>query len=137
MAILNINRIQYQEKQTLGYFVAFDNLSKLYDGRTLELPWRDNQVRVSCIPAGSYWCVKHTSPKFGRCFWVRDVPGRSEILIHPGNFHTDLLGCIAPGRRHTDINADGLVDVVASRSTLEVLLEVLPEDFTLNIYGRN
>jgi hypothetical protein len=27
---------------------------------------------------------------------VRDVPGRSSILVHPGNFRWDTLGCILP-----------------------------------------
>jgi Family of unknown function (DUF5675) len=28
---------------------------------------------------------------------VCNVPGRSEILIHPANKYSDLLGCLAPG----------------------------------------
>lgn len=137
MPVLYINRIRYEVRQTLGYFVVFDELKKLYEGRTMELAWRNNQLRISCIPAGSYECIKHTSPKFGLCFWVQDVPGRSEILIHPGNYNTDLLGCIAPGRTHTDINKDGMIDVTNSRATLKKLLEVLPDIFILAIYGKH
>lgn len=29
---------------------------------------------------------------------VQDVPGRTEILIHPGNTTEDLEGCLAPGQ---------------------------------------
>lgn len=28
---------------------------------------------------------------------ICDIPGRSEILIHPANKYTELLGCVAPG----------------------------------------
>jgi hypothetical protein len=28
---------------------------------------------------------------------VQEVPGRTEILFHPGNSIMDLLGCLAPG----------------------------------------
>lgn len=72
--------------------------------RTLELPWRDNRPQRSCIPAGSYPCRIVQSPRFGRCYGVFSVPGRSAILIHPANLAGDvelgwtsqLHGCIAP-----------------------------------------
>jgi hypothetical protein len=72
--------------------------------RTTELPWRDNATGVSCIPPGVYRCELVNSPRFGRVYGVRDVPGRQNILIHAANFggdksqgwHTELLGCIAP-----------------------------------------
>lgn len=77
------------------------------DGQTLhsiELPWRDNKPRESCIPVGLYRCEIVQSPKFGRVYGLRDVPGRSNILIHAANwagdtskgYRSDLLGCIAP-----------------------------------------
>ncbi|MCL1888899.1 MAG: DUF5675 family protein [Desulfovibrionaceae bacterium] len=72
---------------------------------TLELPWRDNQPNISCIPAGKYICKPTISPKFGPCIGVQDVPGRANILIHAGNwagdkskgFITDSQGCILVG----------------------------------------
>lgn len=72
---------------------------------TLELPWRENRRTLSCIPAGRYDLVAHTSPRFGRTYWVRNVPDRSEILIHAGNlagdkklgYRTDVEGCILLG----------------------------------------
>lgn len=75
--------------------------------RTLELPWRDNRRKMSCVPPGSYRCALTNSPKFGRVYMLLDVPGRSHVLIHPANFAgdsslgwtTQLEGCIAPCMR--------------------------------------
>lgn len=64
---------------------------------TLEDKWRDNERMVSCIPKGKYVIKRHTSPKFGECFKVQNVPDRSEILIHAGNTHIDTHGCILLG----------------------------------------
>lgn len=64
---------------------------------TLELPWKDNQVRSSCIPVGGYKLSITESPKFGRVIYVHDVPGRSEILFHVGNKLSDTQGCILVG----------------------------------------
>jgi hypothetical protein len=61
---------------------------------TLELPWRENLPRISCIPAGQYWCKTLQSPKFGRTFVVCDVPRRSAVEFHGANTVNDLEGCI-------------------------------------------
>jgi hypothetical protein len=38
------------------------------------------------------------SPRFGRdLIELSDVPGRSEILIHPGNYPRDTQGCVLLG----------------------------------------
>lgn len=39
---------------------------------------------------------------------VLDVPGRTEILIHPANSFTQLLGCLAPGMSYDNHGGDGL-----------------------------
>ena len=73
----------------------------LYKGRllvyTIELPWKNNLTRVSCIPEGRYELVKRWSPKFGRHLQILHVPGRELILMHPANEALrELKGCIAP-----------------------------------------
>ena len=66
---------------------------------TLELPWRDNQRRISCIPTGKYKCKLDFYNRGGyKAFQVMDVPDRSEIKIHIGNWTKNVLGCIATGR---------------------------------------
>jgi len=61
---------------------------------TLEPPDRDNQSNVSNIPPGLYPLVRIQSPKYGIVFEVQNVPNRTHILIHPGNFVEDTKGCI-------------------------------------------
>ena len=73
----------------------------LYKGSLLtyaiELPWRMNRTRISCIPEGKYELEKRWNPKFERHLQVMDVPDRSAVLIHPANDAlVELKGCIAP-----------------------------------------
>lgn len=72
-----------------------------------ELPWRDNIQQKSCIPEGTYVVAWGSSPKFGLCYHVADVPGRGNILIHAGNyvgnvdknFKTHSHGCLLPAKK--------------------------------------
>ncbi|MBT1710760.1 hypothetical protein KK062_21140 [Fulvivirgaceae bacterium PWU5] len=64
---------------------------------SIELPWLDNRRSVSCIPEGRYEVRRRYTEKRGHHLLVVDVPGRSNILIHPANdAKKELLGCIAP-----------------------------------------
>jgi len=64
---------------------------------SIELPWKDNRARGSCIPEGRYELAKRWSPKFDRHLLLMNVPGRKLILIHPANNALqELKGCIAP-----------------------------------------
>jgi hypothetical protein len=67
-----------------------------YFGLTLELPWKDNRPRVSCIPSGEYSLAITDSFKFKRpMLLVQDVPGRAGIRVHNVNHWGELRGCIA------------------------------------------
>jgi hypothetical protein len=61
---------------------------------TLELPWLNNEMEISCIPAGLYTCQFVRSPKFGPTYEIMNVPGRSHVLFHKGNTVEDTHGCI-------------------------------------------
>lgn len=95
---------------------------------TLEPPWRDNLPDLSCIPPGEYLCVPHHSPHFGGVYLVTGVPGRSHILIHPGNYggdesaglRTHTHGCLLPGSWLGRLA--GQRAVLASRAALGRLL---------------
>jgi hypothetical protein len=64
---------------------------------TIELPWKNNQRRVSSIPAGRYPLSKRYSQKFKSHILLENVKDRDYILIHPANnAMRELNGCIAP-----------------------------------------
>ena len=130
---VKLERFPSSEKQTLGIIQVFSaDAHLLCSLMTLELPRKQNQKRISCIPPGSYTLHPHTSIKFGNCFWVKAADenpilagGRSEILIHAANYHFQLLGCIAPGLLFYDLNDDGEKDVSSSAAAVSVLRQVV------------
>lgn len=83
------------------------------DGRvfcvTLEPPEKGNRVNISCIPTGKYLCQKVDSPRFGETYEVTDVPGRSNILLHPGNVTDDTRGCVLLGKHFGKLRGDRAV----------------------------
>lgn len=94
MKQMTIKRIAHRED---GVFGVLLDQGELPFAVTLELPWRDNEVRRSCIPSGFYVCQRVLSPKFGNTFEITAVPGRSHILFHKANVDNDLLGCVGVG----------------------------------------
>ena len=86
---------------TRTYFPDGTNGKLEYEGKlicnTIELTWRMNRKRVSCIPEGKYFIRKRYSKKFRWHLEVVDVENRSLILFHPANNALqELNGCIAP-----------------------------------------
>jgi len=130
---LKIKRIEYSAKEVLGEMVVINNGLPVLRCKTLELPDLHNQHQISCIPAGTYAVVKRNSPKYGTHFYITNVPGRDMILIHSGNYYTDILGCILVGDSYGDINHDGIKDVLNSKITLAALAKILPQSFSLEI----
>lgn len=67
---------------------------------TIELPWKNNENSVSCIPEGRYELKRFKSGKHGLVLEVCNVPHRSAILLHKANYALrpvqQLEGCIAP-----------------------------------------
>ena len=125
---------EYGKMQTLGSLVVFDGKEILLKVLTLELPDLGNQKNISCIPEGKYKVHRIYSPKFGNCFHLQDVPGRSAILIHRGNYTKDTRGCILVGMNHIDIDSDGLKDVSDSTTAMNKLLTTITDNkFELNI----
>lgn len=132
--VVRLRHIYQNDKQTLGIMTLYDGHDfPFYEVRTLELAWKENQRRISCIPTGEYEVIKRYSKKYGDHFYILDVPNRDYILIHSANFSRQLLGCVAVGMSHTDIDGDGLRDVTSSKSTLKKLNKHLPNRFKLII----
>jgi hypothetical protein len=133
---VKVTREQKSDKQTTGTLVVMDKDHEVFRCRTLELPWKNNQRNISCIPvtgATPYTVVKRFTEERGNHFHVLNVPQRSSILIHSGNYYTHTLGCILVGKDLTDLNKDGYADVTNSKLTLAKLVEILPDSFPLTI----
>ncbi len=133
MKKLIIKRISDNGKQTIGKATLYDCNTKVFEFVTLEPPWRNNEKQVSCIPAGVYKVIPRKSPKYGNHYHVQDVLLREWVLIHFGNYAKDSTGCILVGKRFSDINGDGQIDIASSKVTLEKLLHFAPEGFTMEI----
>jgi hypothetical protein len=66
-------------------------------GFIIELPWLENKRSISCIPEGVYELKPRFSKKFKHHLILKNVEGRSLILIHPANdAKKELRGCLAP-----------------------------------------
>jgi hypothetical protein len=130
----------YTPKATYGDAFVFDDARKeLFKFHTLELPWNDNHNNVSCIPEGTYNVHKMppNPPKRPyHYFWVMNVPGRSSILWHPGNYTRQILGCILPGDSFKDLDQDGIVDIRNTTATLKKLTDLLPDIFKVTIKAK-
>jgi len=101
---------------------------------TLELPWKDNQSNISCIPEGTYVAKKYMSPsKKSVVLMLDDVPGRSYIQIHAGNYTRQIEGCILVGDSIKFLDADDTPDVTNSGAMLRKLLDKVPEKVTIHI----
>jgi hypothetical protein len=129
---LKLKRI-YFENYTIGCLYVNKQLLCF----TLELPNKENQKNISCIPEGEYKFSRYDSPKFGKCFRISDVKDRSDILIHTGNFLKDTHGCILVGKSVSI--KDNNISVLESRSALNSLISYsvgfLEKEFVLNIFS--
>lgn len=95
MIILSLKRFSSTDKGTFGVLLDEKGLP-ICD--TVELPYKDNVPKISCIPAGEYLAKKSFYNKGGyECYELQGVPNRSDILIHVGNTINDIQGCILIG----------------------------------------
>lgn len=99
---------------------------------TVELPWRDNEQQISCIPAGKYDVTyTHSPAKHRKLYRVLNVENRDGILIHAGNwagdvdkgFKSNVQGCILVGMDMVKLDGQDAVD--KSQAALKLL-----DDFT-------
>ena len=64
---------------------------------SIELPWKNNEHKISCIPEGRYELKKRYTASRGEHLILVNVPSRQLILIHAANdAKKELQGCIAP-----------------------------------------
>jgi hypothetical protein len=111
--------LQREHEKSTGATMGVMSVDGQHLAYTLELPWKNNQVRRSCIPKGEYqikfrdYGVYHE--RYKRRFKnhndgvleIVGVPNRSAILIHCGNTVKDTLGCVLVGTE-----ADTVKDII-------------------------
>jgi hypothetical protein len=114
-----IERDTYTSNQTTGTIKVVNEENVIvFSAMTLELADKNNQKQISCIPKGVYNCDRITSPKFGVCYRVNDVTNRLHILIHVGNYYTDIRGCILIGQGLVKLDKNNDLDLVNSQMTM-------------------
>lgn len=112
----------------------------------MERPALDNKQSVSCIPEGSYTLRQRTSPvvertskgEFPQGWEVTNVPNRSYIMFHVGNYVRNSDGCLLVGENFSFHNGEFMVtnSVKAFREFMAALsskdewtLEILPASY--------
>ena len=129
-----LTRLSETDLHTTGHIQLYDkNGMEIFTCMTLELPWKFNKVGVSSIPAGRYTCYRVQSPKLGICYRVENVVGRKYILIHVGNFLSDIQGCILIGRFLVKVPASDTWQIMKSTDTMHTFQFLAGQTFTLEV----
>lgn len=153
MTEATITRQSDDGKQTLGTWAQEGFICD-----TLELPWKDNQHDISCIPKTEpdkpylvtwtrsarlstksllKWLLLNPGKKETDCpdgvkniytYEVMDVPNRPGIRIHSASFFHDLLGCISQGKNTPDMDGDGEEDLTNSRNTINSFNQMMNKE---------
>ena len=135
--IVNLIRLRRSDQGTLGILLYEE--FKCY---SLELPWRENQRNISCIPPGEYITEIRLSPRFGKVYWLKEVPNRSWILTHSGNwagdvnkgYKTHVNGCILLGQKRGLL--EGQLAVLNSRIMVNRFMDRMNyQPFSLRVFG--
>jgi hypothetical protein len=126
-------RLEELDDRILGALFLFDGCREIAKYVCLELPWKNNQQRKSCIPIGRYQVEPRFNQHYGPHLWVKNVPGREWILFHGGNTPEDTLGCILLGFRLADIDSDGKMDVTSSKAAMDQITQFVREEIELTV----
>jgi len=134
---------KYLPTETLGTYIIFDDDAEIFRCKCIELPlfvipMKLNSPNIDCIPGEMIYDVKKVSTvKHPNSFLIKDVPDRTAVMIHIGNFATgkqvDTEGCQLPGMKHIDIDGNGTLDVAQSTIAMGKMNELLPDEFKLYI----
>ena len=106
---------------------------------TLEREWLNNEKFISCIPTGKYNCKPYSSTKYPNVTEVTNVTNRDKILIHQGNYYSDIEGCILLGDRFDESEATISLEaklrqaVYNSKKTLKIFFDKVGREFQLEI----
>lgn len=124
MHSFKLERQRYTDESIIGSFY----IDGEFQCFSLELPWRDNKRGISCVPVGVYDLVPHmykgklktvalVNKELGVLHFNDETATRSTILIHPGNWPSEIDGCILAGEV-AKVNS-----VFSSRDAVTALIE--------------
>jgi len=91
-----------------GNLVVYNDVETVLTAVTVEKPWKNNERFISCVPAGAYVLEKHSSEKYGETYalvggtvshYEEEGKERYTCLLHGGNTHKAVEGCIAVATR--------------------------------------
>lgn len=95
-------------------------------GYNIERPFLNNRINVSCIPEGIYNFQKVVRPNGDEAIEIMNVPGRTHILVHVGNFMKDTHGCILPNLSYSYSKETKTPYGITSKPQFKQILKALP-----------
>ena len=121
-ANLLLIRDTFTDKSVLGKLYC----NAEFIAHTLELPWKDNQKNISCIPSGEYSCrvrlARESATRDYVHLLVKDVPNRDFILFHMGNYPSDSQGCLLTGTHRAQSSDKILESKIAHNYLMDYIL---------------
>jgi len=134
--VVTVRLIRVEENFQYGTFGNWIINSRLFCV-TLEPADLENRKNVSSIPAQQYICKRYSSEKYPDTFQIMNVPGRSRVLIHPGNTIHHTEGCILLAQYVGKLNIGGVVErgVLNSGKTFRAFMALMNgiDEFHLTI----
>ena len=128
MKRIELKRFYRDKDRCLGVWTMDDLEWPLF---TLEPSWKENKEDVSCIPVGVYLLKTYRSDEHGNCFEVVNVPNRTLIRVHIGNWLKDTEGCVCIGGS-IDVREEEL-GVFESTDAMNELLSIIDEPSELYV----
>lgn len=101
---ITIIRTSYNANSVTGELFANGN----FICHTLELPWQNNQSYISSIPSGKYKAILRYDKNDKWRIQLENVPKRSGVQIHIGNYPSQIEGCVLVGDEV--FNADNKIE---------------------------
>ena len=129
MKIFMIKRVAMNRRGTHGVVIDDPFAKNEAFCVSYELPWNDNEVGKSCIPVSppeGYRVIVFEHPNRGTVFHIQDVPGRTEVLAHVGNYQDHTEGCVLPGEKYEPVY--GQLAVQDSRQAMNEWIKRLGGD---------
>ncbi|WP_422351529.1 DUF5675 family protein [Flagellimonas sp.] len=93
--VLKIKRTSYNTNSVTGELF----IKNMFICHTLELPWQQNRSYISSIPSGIYDAFLRYDKNDKWRLQLKNVPNRTGIQIHIGNYPSQIQGCVLVGEK--------------------------------------